>query len=116
MGFRELREALQVLPVPDGEEAFTDEDVEQILDEMDGNLDAAIDFHEFTNWVLRGGFGSRAVMQRMNMPQVSLFQISRGASDPALLQEEGPFTIREDRKSGDSTGKLPNLLSEKVQH
>jgi len=65
----ELRAVLQRLPVPAGEQPFTNADFEQFLDLIDQNHDGVIDYHEFTDWISHDGEGAAEIMQALKTPK-----------------------------------------------
>lgn len=65
----ELKAVLQSLPVPPGQEGFSDEDFDRFLNMMDTNHDGVIDYHEFTDWISHDGDNASVILDRMKTPK-----------------------------------------------
>jgi len=68
---KELKEVLQNLPVPEGKQTFSDTILARILEDMDDNLDGAVDYNDFTNWIKYNGDGSADILERINSSKAS---------------------------------------------
>jgi len=71
LSLEELKDVLQSLPVPEGEQTFSDSILARILEDMDDNLDGAVDYSDFTNWIKYDGDGSADVLERINGSKAS---------------------------------------------
>jgi hypothetical protein len=88
----ELKEVLQNISGPGAGNNYSDAGVEWLMDDMDENLDGAVDYCEFTNWVRHEGDGAAEIMELMT--------ISKGGVQPEVGQTRDI-----------SEGCLPNLLT-----